>query len=237
MTVSPPASIVELVGASDTWQPLGHESWLTDGHVLYRCDSPADAAALTVAIAADQTTWSDVALAIDEWLVTVRPLGQGADRPERHGEIGGLAELAGQELRRIHSQPLDDRPARGWSSVASRVQSSQVDPATLAEPFCRYDRDRLIELWSEGRPSSESLVVCHGQPRLEHLLVDAGSVTGWLEPRHTVVADRHLDLAIAHRSIQTCLGNDAVFRFYEAYGQDPSLPSLEHYLLADLLLP
>jgi aminoglycoside phosphotransferase len=46
-----------------------------------------------------------------------------------------------------------------------------------------------------------------------------------------IVADRHLDLAIAHLSVGAVLGQEAVFGFYDAYGRDPDLIRLDRAVL------
>lgn len=167
-----------------------------------------------------------------------RPAGHPASDPERHGAIRELAELMGESLRRLHCVDPDELAGPGgWEAVAERVRRSEVDPGGLPDPYRRYDRDHLIELWEQSRPAEEEPVVCHGAARLENFFVANGAATGWIAPTRLTVADRHLDLALAHRSIGTILGNDAIYAFYEAYGADPSLIALEHYLLAELLLP
>ena len=50
------------------------------------------------------------------------------------------------------------------------------------------------------------------------------------------VADRHLDLAIIHRSLQAAFGAEAVFGFYQGYGHTPKLVALDHYLLIDVMI-
>ena len=233
-----PAIVVSLAGDQPGWLPFDDQSWLAESAVVYRCASAEVATQTRTAIASAPSWWPQVVGAEGDWIVTSRPAGEGSHQPERHGQIGGLAEIAGRTLRDLHDTAVGDRTGTsGWEAIADRVAKSDTEAETLPEPFCRYGRDRLIELWSEGRPAAEDLVMCHGRPRLENLFVAATAFTGWVEPRYAVVADRHLDLAIAHRSIQDRLGNDAVFRFYEAYGSDPSLVALEHYLLADLLMP
>ncbi len=235
---SAPAIVVSQAGDPSEWLALGDQSWLAEAAVIYKCASAMQATQTLAAMASATSWWPHVEAAEGCWIVTSRPAGEGAHQPERHGQIGGLAELAGQTLRDLHDASVGEQiDQTGWEVIADRVAKSEVEAETLPEPFRRYTRDRLIELWSGGRPAAEDLVLSHGRPRLENLFVNATAFTGWVEPRYAVVADRHLDLAIAHRSIQDCLGNDAVFRFYEAYGSDPSLVSLEHYLLADLMMP
>lgn len=58
---------------------------------------------------------------------------------------------------------------------------------------------------------------------------------GFLGVDQLGLADRHADLAVIHRQLQLAYGPEAVFGFYEAYGCDPQLVALDHYLLIDAL--
>jgi aminoglycoside phosphotransferase len=51
-----------------------------------------------------------------------------------------------------------------------------------------------------------------------------------------MAADRHFDLAVLHRSVHDLLGPEAVFRLYDAYGLEPDLIRLDHYILASHLI-
>jgi aminoglycoside phosphotransferase len=62
-----------------------------------------------------------------------------------------------------------------------------------------------------------------------------GEVAG-IRGEFGLVGDRHLDLAVIQHSIHRTLGAEAVFGFYEAYGSDPNIVALDHYVLTGLLL-
>lgn len=181
------------------------------------------------------------------WLVTARPDGHPADRPELHADPDELVTAVGAGLKALHDLPLsalraDDgaRPPEGWPAVAERcraaVADGLVDSAALPGPYDRYRPDELLAMLIGGRPSAEDLVCCHGSPSAGMLLVAGGRFVGFDGIESALVADRHLDLAVAHQSVQHHLGPEAVFRLYDAYGGDPDVIRLDHYVLASHLL-
>ncbi|MEZ5227573.1 MAG: phosphotransferase [Acidimicrobiales bacterium] len=176
-----------------------------------------------------------------DWLVTTRLAGHAAHRVDAHGDMQGVPATLARALRQLHDQvvDVDDFPfAAGWDDLAADVTASiaDLDPSTLPDPYARYDAERLAEIWREGRPGTEDIVLCHGDPSLPNLLIDPG-VVGWVDVGRLRLADRHLDLAVAQYSIHRNFGPDAVFAFFEAYDLDPDLVRIDHYLLANFLLP
>jgi aminoglycoside 3'-phosphotransferase-2 len=200
----------------------------------------------------DNSTWlarhvltARPVLRVDEgdwaWLVSERLPGVPAHRPDLHGDVGSLAEVAGAALRALHALPLDAAPAnveRGWDALAAVAEATVArGVGEVDEAYVRFTPDDLLSIWCAGRPSAEELVICHGDPALPNLMAHQGSFTGWLDLGAMRIADRHLDLAHAHASIHRNLGPEAVYVFYEAYGRDADLIRLDHYLLAKQLLP
>lgn len=173
------------------------------------------------------------------WLVTTTT-GIPADRPELHGDTDRLVAAVADALRHLHALPVEECPFdAGWdqldAQVASALSARRIDPSSLIQPFDRYEPERLVQLWRQGRPQREEPAVVHGNPELSNLLVDGPRLTGLLDVGRLGVGDRHLDLAIVHQSIQRHLGPHGVFAFYDAYGTDPDIVRLEHYRLAALL--
>lgn len=201
------------------------------------------------------------------WFVRTdaRP-GIPASRSDLHGQVEGLVDGLGAALRQLHDvDPLPaatvdmsskshsesaaagserdslDPALFGWEFLAAairkNVEEGNVDPASLPHPYSRYDARKLLEFWLEGKPESGELVLSHGNPRLANLYFDGADFVGASDLANVCYADRHLDLAVLHHEIHEHLGAEAVFRFYEAYGQDPILVRLDHYLLASYLFP
>lgn len=175
------------------------------------------------------------------WLVTEKLDGEPADQLESLGDIQGLIELVARSLRQVHELDPSNFPfATGWDSlridIETRHYDGEIDASRLPEPYSRYDGDRLVELWAKGRPTKpEDLVVCHGAPTLSNFFVDGQRLVGLDGVDHLRVADRHLDLAIIHRSLHETLGGESPLIFFDAYGIDPGLVELDHYVLADFL--
>lgn len=194
------------------------------------------------------------------WLVTERPPGLPADRPEAHPEPGSLAGTIGAGLAALHDLPRNvlttgseagDRPGgpAGWREpldrCRSRVERGAVDRAALPPPYDRYEPDRLLELLVEtieGLTPAEP-VVSHGRASPDAFLVGAGSdpaglagLAGLDGLETALPADRHLDLATAHLWVADVLGQEAVFSLYEGYGADPELSRLDAAVLAVQLL-
>lgn len=189
----------------------------------------------------------EVVMAAGGWVVTRTPAGERADRPERHADPDDLVCAVGAGLRSLHDLPVGElarhegaSPGSGWDAVAERcraaVAGGRVDRSRLPAPYDRYPPDRLLELFLDGRPAIDDDVLCHGRATMEAFLVDHGRFSGFARLDVALVADRHLDLATAHRSAQAVFGPEAVFRLYDAYGADPDLVRLDHYVLAGHLL-
>jgi aminoglycoside phosphotransferase len=86
----------------------------------------------------------------------------------------------------------------------------------------------------------DDLVVCHGDACLPNFLVDPGSfeVTGMIDVHRLGVADRHLDLALATRSmtdtsLNPAYGAGAAETMLAAYGVQADPWRLDFYRLLD----
>jgi kanamycin kinase/aminoglycoside 3'-phosphotransferase-2 len=166
--------------------------------------------------------------------------GEPADRVDLLGEIEGIIVAFGRALAAMHAAPRDDAPLPvGWEAIRSTIESNlgTIDPAQLPKAYARYTPDQLFDIWQANRPATEDLVVCHGAPLLENVLLHSGTTSGYRDLHRMRIADRHLDLAVAHHSVHARFGGDASFIFYDAYGTDPDLLRLDHYTLAGVLLP
>jgi len=174
----------------------------------------------------------------------VPPTALTAAQPDRHHQVIGVRVAVGTGLRALHDLPLPGDPGMtiGWAAVADRCRAAvaAAEPAAhrLPEPYGRYPMDQLLTMFIDGRPADPDadLVVCHGQPTLDRFLVEGGRFQGLTGFDSVIVANRHLDLAVIHQSVQAVLGPEAVFRLYAAYGQDPNVALLEHHILASHLL-
>jgi aminoglycoside phosphotransferase len=126
-----------------------------------------------------------------------------------------------------------------------RVEKGLVDADDFdAERAGRSPQELLDELVS-NRPRAEELevrdlTVCHGDACLPNFLTDpdTGEVTGMVDVHRLGVADRHLDLALATRSMSNAAlnpgyGAEATQALLAAYGLAPDAWRLGFYRLLD----
>lgn len=258
-TLDPPDDVVEHAGSPTSWVDVeptrpaaanpSDRTWLSDTAavkaVAFERAAQLDAEAANSAWLGEHVATASPLVRSDgqdlAWLVTARIDGVPAHRPDLHGDVGSLAEVAGQALRKLHALPLDVAPDeidRGWDALEAAAEAYVAGGGgEVDEPYQRYTSEQLLELWRQGRPAVEDLVICHGDPALPNMLARQGAFVGWVDLGGVRIADRHLDLAHAHASIHRNLGPEAVYVFYDTYGQDPDLLRLDHYLLAKQLLP
>ncbi len=171
-----------------------------------------------------------------------------ADQLDAHGNLDELVRAVGRSLASLHATDLsaiaDATMPSGWNALAEDIAAGGIaDTADLPDPYARYEGRRLRSIWAEGRPDNEDLVVCHGRPTLDRFLIeprdrpDGGVVVAAVRGSGGMrVIDRHFDLAVIHHSLHHRVGPESVFLFYEAYGGDPDLVRLDHYLLGAMLL-
>lgn len=199
----------------------------------------------------------EVVLYHGEWLVTTAPAGHPAAEPERQPRPDEVPSAIGAALRRLHDldpvtavRGIDPRHGGTGSSASLEARvlvalaSGAIDPAALPDPYRRYGAPDLAAMVGEGaersaaaaRRAGDVAVVNHGDPVAGNWFLDGGALGGVTGLHRAGPADRHLDLAIAYRSISDHFGPEAVFGFVDAYGTDPDLIRLDHHLLVSLLV-
>ncbi len=166
--------------------------------------------------------------------------GHPADRPDLHGDLPGLPAALGRMFATIHglAVPSHLEPARLDRLVEERFDRGTIRPGEFPDPYSRYDASQLVQIWHDGaeRCADRTVPVCLvGAATIDRLLMDGGEVAA-VRGEFGLVGDRHLDLAVIQNSIHNTLGPEAVFGFYEAYGSDPNIVLLDHFVLTGLLL-
>jgi aminoglycoside phosphotransferase len=164
--------------------------------------------------------------------------------------VAVAAPAFGEFLKRLHSVDRESCPFDRWLAVTVslarvRVEEGLVDEDDFDGQRLGRTANALLEDLMERRPRAEELettdlVVCHGDACLPNVLVDPKTfeVTGMIDVGRLGVADRHLDLALAVRSVSDTSLNPAygpgvVDAVLAAYGRPADPWRLEFYQLLD----
>lgn len=165
-------------------------------------------------------------------------------------DVPGAVESLGRFLAGLHAVSRESCPFERWLSVTIPVARVRVDQGLVDEEDFDDERDGrsaadLVDELVDGRPRAEELelgdlVVCHGDACLPNFLVDPDSlaVTGMIDVHRLGIADRHLDLALATRSISDttlnpAYGAPAAQALLAAYGVPADAWRLDFYRLLD----
>ena len=176
-----------------------------------------------------------------EWLVTEALSGSDAtDAAHGHNAVS-LVRLLGQGLRQLHDQvpvngcPFDASTDTDLDRARQRLEAGRVDEADFEGLHRGLSAAKLYELMLASRPvDRDDLVVLHGDYCVPNVIVDQGTVSGYVDLGRCGVGDRHRDLAIGARSIARNFGGDAVGLFMDAYGLDaPRLARLDFFAMLD----
>ena len=176
-----------------------------------------------------------------EWLVVAALPGSDATSLEHQFDPERLLQILGRALRRFHDTvpvdgcPFDSTTDTDLARAAARVDAGLVDESDFEALFAGMSASRLYELMVESRPGGDdALVVIHGDYCVPNVIVDAGSVSGYVDLGRSGVGDRHRDLGIAARSVAQNFGGHAVPVFVDAYGlEQPDLARLDFFIMLD----
>lgn len=121
----------------------------------------------------------------------------------------------------------------------AEAERSSPDLSDLDDERQGWTRERLVEELMASRPSSEEVVVCHGDLCLPNVLLDPTTfeVTGVIDVGRLGLADRWTDLAITTRSLSSRqnpqFGTWAAERHLASYGVELDREKVDFYRLLD----
>ena len=206
--------------------------------------APPDRPAASLAGERDRVTWAAKRLAISglrspkaaaygeracdvglwSYLLTDAVEGQPLHEAMGDGPIRA-GRLMGRALRALHA--LDASGCPGWATPDDLLARAErnVRDGNASSQFLRT-RDpaaarRLLKRLATRPPTAFDPVVCHGDYCLPNVLAGLDDACGLVDLGSLAVADRHLDLAAAVRSLRHNGGRDDVVRvFLNWYGPD-----------------
>lgn len=184
--------------------------------------------------------------------LTMRALPGIAMSDVEPAAVPAAVRALGGFLGSLHEVDLEACPFQCWLAVTVALARVRVDEGLVDEDDFDDERDGataqdLLAELMERRPRAEELetddlVVCHGDACLPNFLLDPDSlqVTGMIDVHRLGVADRHLDLALAVRSVSDtslnpAYGATAAEALVEAYGVRADPWRLDFYRLLDEL--
>jgi aminoglycoside phosphotransferase len=113
-----------------------------------------------------------------------------------------------------------------------RVAAGFVEPARDFEAsFQHLSVEEAMSVLDATRPSSEDLVVCHGDYCPPNILITEWEATGFVDLGELGVADRWCDLAVATRSMTNNLGPGYEELFLSEYGAAQDAERMIYYRL------
>ena len=147
----------------------------------------------------------------------------GDDASNKRLSSAAMVDLLTEALRFFHTVPISDCPFRfsvadGVADAkaildAGRVAIDSFDPENIGR-----DPHEMFEELLALQPRETADVFTHGDFCLPNVIVNHGTLAGFIDFGRAGVGDVHRDLAIGSRSIERNLGPDAVDRFFQLYG-------------------
>lgn len=158
------------------------------------------------------------------WMLTRALPGEDATRSPLARSPDRLVSALARGLRRFHATPVDPCPFSlrlpdALALAEDRVRRGVVIPSRHFHPeHAHFSATEALRELVRTPPSSEDLVVCHGDYCLPNALLEGEEVTGFVDLGGLAVADRWWDLAVATWSVTWNLGPGFEPLFLEAYG-------------------
>ncbi|MBR2687146.1 MAG: aminoglycoside 3'-phosphotransferase [Aquamicrobium sp.] len=134
----------------------------------------------------------------------------------------------------VHSCPFDHRLERRIADARARLEAGLIDEEDFDGERLGQTAQQVFADLVALRPTSEDLVVTHGDACLPNLMVDGGRFSGFIDCGRLGVADRCQDLALVCRSIRDDFGEEWIAPFLALYGKPDADPAkLSYYQLLD----
>jgi aminoglycoside 3'-phosphotransferase-2 len=155
------------------------------------------------------------------WLVLECLQGDDAAK-SRDPPAVKIYELA-NALKAIHALdpnacPFDETLTVKLARAADRVKANNVNAHDFDEENRGKTAAELLGEMERLRPTTEGIVVVHGDACLPNMMLDGGRFSGFVDCGRLGRSDRYQDLALACRSIAMNLGSEWVGAFLRAYG-------------------
>jgi kanamycin kinase len=173
-----------------------------------------------------------------DWLLTTGLPGRDGVSPELLAGPATLVATLARGLRRFHDTapahacPFDFRLDAQLAHVRRRAAEGLIEPSRdFQMEFGSLTLEDALERLDSERPTTEDLVVTHGDYCFPNALIEGGEVTGYVDLGELGVADRWRDVAVAAWSTNWNVGPGYEDLFLEAYGVAPDPARMTYYRL------
>jgi len=133
----------------------------------------------------------------------------------------GLAQLHALPIK---SCPFDESIEIRLARAQADICRGRIDPREFHERNLGLSLKQLFDRLLATAPSSEDIVVVHGDATFTNLLIDSTGTLGFIDCGHAGRADRYTDLALVAMEIEDRFGHEWVGPFFKAYGFDSHSP-------------
>lgn len=164
-----------------------------------------------------------------EYLATTRLRGISLDHPDALLHAERLINLLARALREIHALPIRECPF----DLSLRRQLALARHGIQTQAIQLENAVALFNELARQRPSTEDVVVTHGQAVLSSFVIHGEWLEGVLNVGSLGIADRHVDLTCAYQSISKHLNKALAEQFLDAYGRELVQP--EHLVYYEKL--
>lgn len=159
-----------------------------------------------------------------EYLATARLPGVPMHHPDALLHALRNADLLARALSELHRLPIRECPFNQSLAVRLRQARERVELGLVDETDFDAERlgqsaEQILRHLVKSRPSTEDLVVTHGDACLPNFLVSGEIVEGLIDVGRLGIADRHQDLALAYRSLRHNAGEEAAEHVLNVYGR------------------
>ncbi|OWL95379.1 APH(3') family aminoglycoside O-phosphotransferase [Deinococcus indicus] len=159
-----------------------------------------------------------------EFLAMTRLSGIPMSHPDARLHPERVVNLLARALRELHALPIRDCPFRQTLDVTlplarERVQAGLIDAHDFDDDHAGRSATSVFNELARTRPPQDDLVVAHGDATLDNIILNGEYVEGLIDVGRLGIADRHADLALAHRSVRSELGERYAGMFLDLYGR------------------
>jgi aminoglycoside phosphotransferase len=141
-------------------------------------------------------------------------------------------------LRMIHDLPIQncpfDMPLEERIEVArERMLSGKVVDEDFDDERLGRTASSVFREMSAAVPRGRDLVFTHGDYCVPNVILNDGSLSGFVDWAEAGIADRYQDLALLARSVGNNFGREYQKDVFELYGLEPDREKIRFYQLLD----